>query len=180
MRHENRTTLADLAHRAGLTYAQAAAFVQAILDLLPQVDEVRLGDLGAFRLSHLDARVVRAPVLPGGAATMPARATIRYTVHPYHPDTARLADLPAVAQRAGLDVRDVTRMVKAIMDELDLGREVRLQGLGVFRMADLPARQVKGAILPGGQGTIPARRLIRFKRFRTAGDRINQPERAAG
>lgn len=91
-------------------------------------------------------------------------------------DRSTIAD---VARRAGLTYDEGRRFVEAILDELNLGREVRLQGLGVFRLSLLAPRTVHTPILPSGVATYPERRVIRFRRSPTAADKLNPKDDVA-
>jgi len=85
-------------------------------------------------------------------------------------DTTTTAD---IARRAGITSKQGDLFVRAIVDELALGRRVRLAGLGEFRITTLPAREIQTPVVPGGRAVIGERRTIRFRRFRTAYQRIN-------
>ena len=80
-----------------------------------------------------------------------------------------LADL---ARRSGLELAECERFVSAIVDELALGREVRLQGLGTFRTTESKPRTIERDFLKK-KGTVPARKVIRFAQASTARAKIN-------
>lgn len=78
------------------------------------------------------------------------------------------------ARMAGLTYEQAEAFVQAILDELARGKEVRLQGLGIFHKATVKRREVVSPLLPGGRASIPERDQIRFRRSRRANEAINQ------
>lgn len=78
------------------------------------------------------------------------------------------------ARIAGLTYEQGEAFIQAILDELARGKEVRLQGLGVFHTAEVKRREVVSPMLPGGRAVVPERDQIRFRRSRRANEAINQ------
>ena len=77
------------------------------------------------------------------------------------------------ARIAGLTYDQGEAFIDAILDELARGKEVRLQGLGIFHTAAVKRREVRSPLLPGGRADVPAKDQIRFRRSRRANDAIN-------
>lgn len=86
-------------------------------------------------------------------------------------DRATTADC---AQIAGLTYVQAEGFVQAILDELSRGKEVRLQGLGIFYVRPVTRRFVVSPMLPGGKAEISPRDQIRFRRSRGANEAVNQ------
>ena len=70
-----------------------------------------------------------------------------------------------LAIRANIEPVDAERFIRAMVEELKLGRKVRLNGFGEFRISDLRGREIATPMLPGGKSTVPHRKAIRFRRF---------------
>lgn len=84
------------------------------------------------------------------------------------------ATVADVARRAGLTHDQGRRFVDAILDELCLGREVRLQGLGVLYVRPMRPRRFSTPMIPGGEVVITNRiKTLRFRRAPTAVERLN-------
>jgi nucleoid DNA-binding protein len=78
------------------------------------------------------------------------------------------------ARIAGLTHAQAEGFIHAILDEISRGKEVRLAGLGIFRMQPVKRREVRSPLMPGGVAKCPERNQIRFRRSRVANVTINQ------
>jgi nucleoid DNA-binding protein len=78
----------------------------------------------------------------------------------------------ALAEQAGITYEEGRAFLKAILDQLKLGREVRLTGFGTFHPSYLKGKTIKTGILEGEQ-TIEGRTVMRFRQSRVARDYIN-------
>lgn len=78
-----------------------------------------------------------------------------------------------VARRAGLTLEQGRRFVQAVLDELELGREVRLENLGTFRVSEIAPRTVRSSVLPEGSVKVPRRKVLRFSRAAGAARQLN-------
>lgn len=92
---------------------------------------------------------------------------------PIAPKTER-STTAECARIAGLTYDQGEAFIQAILDELSRGKEVRLQGLGVFHTKRVARREVRSPMLPGGVAAVPERDQIRFRRSRRANDAVNQ------
>lgn len=87
-----------------------------------------------------------------------------------HPTTrSNLAD---VARRAGVSYEAAKRVFQAIVEELDLGREIHVQGFGKFRIGMTSSRSFKTPIIKGKVEAEP-RRCIRFNQAREVSRKLN-------
>lgn len=77
-----------------------------------------------------------------------------------------------IARRAGLSYEAGQRFLDAIVDELNLDREVHLTGFGTFRITTLRGGTIDRPVL-SAPATIPPTRVIRFKSSRVASDKVN-------
>jgi nucleoid DNA-binding protein len=83
-----------------------------------------------------------------------------------HTTTAELAT------QAGIGYDEARRFLKAMLDNLKMGREVRLTGFGTFSISRLKLRRIKTGIVDTPV-TMRPRNVIRFSRSRIAAAFIN-------
>ena len=76
-----------------------------------------------------------------------------------------------VARRAGLSYEQGQKFLDAILDEINLGREVHLTSFGTFRTTTIAAKEIDRPV--GGLSKIPETRVLRFKSSRVASDILN-------
>lgn len=76
--------------------------------------------------------------------------------------------LADVCKVAGIGLDQGECLVRAILMDLALGREVRLAGLGIFKASVVSARMVRSAMIPGGMAQVLEHRVIRFRRDRSS------------
>ena len=73
-----------------------------------------------------------------------------------------MAGLHEVAKRAGCKASHAVAVFQAITALLAEGTDVRVAHFGSFQSKIQKPRKVTSPVLPGGTGTSPARRVIRF------------------
>ena len=79
---DNFATLGDIAKRTGITFEEAQRFIDSILSELCLGREVRLKNLGIFRVSELEPRSFPTPIIPGGTGNVEKRKVIRFERSP--------------------------------------------------------------------------------------------------
>ncbi len=84
------------------------------------------------------------------------------------------SDSRDVARRAGVSVEAVQKTFRAILDEMDLGRIVVIDGFGKFRVGMTGARVVETPIMADGIAIHRPRRCIRFNQAKGASRQLNQ------
>lgn len=85
-----------------------------------------------------------------------------------------------LARRAGLTHEEARRFVDAIGDELVLGREVRLTGVGILRVVETRARKLVTPMFEAGSVKIPRSRSVRFRQSKVIKMRLNRRRRKGG